>query len=413
MASLSRRAQSSLLAAVLLLWTACRTAAPTATAFLPDPLSAPIAGTPLTEAQLKFARAAMTAAAKGDLARMRKRLAKLPAAHPVRELIELEARYTRGEAVAEPAVELAGSAKSYAAAWSLATLALRREGRDEEALGTARRAFELRRDDDTLRAVSTLEGELVARGVAEAGALLGRGEAAAAFSRAHRVLELVPTAGEARMIAVRAALASGQTPRAVELLPAIPDTPAGIEVKGRVAEALGQWELAAQLYETLPEDHPGRCELLLEAREQWRLSLAPPHLDRALKEPALTRRGLAAILVWEVPELAEKAAGPVPVFEDVVGLAEGRDIVVAVRAGVLVGDSIARRFGPKRLITDREFLACLNRLADVLGAAPSRWCGGQEVGGECLARPATLDGRTVAELVRSVAGQEGSQCTRP
>jgi hypothetical protein len=397
----------------LLLWTACRTAAPIAPSSLPDPLAAPVAGAPLTEAQSEAARAAMMAAAKGDLARMRKRLAKLPATHPVRELIELEARYARGEAVAEPALGLAGSADGYAAAWSLATLALRREGRDEEALGAARRALELRRDDPNLDAVSTLEGELVARGVDEASGLLGRGEPAAAFSRAHHVLELVPTAGEARLLAVRAALASGQTPRAVELLPAVPDTPAGLEVKGRVAEALGQWELAAQLFAALPEDHPGRCELLMGAREQWRLSLAPPHLDRALKEPSVTRRGLAAILVWEVPRLAERAAGPVPVFEDVVGLAEGRDIVVAVRAGVLVGDSIARRFGPKRVVTDRELLVGLNRLADVLGAASPRWCGAQEGDGECLARPATLDGRTVAELIRSVAGQEGSPCTRP
>ena len=387
--------------------------APTASLSLPDPLAPPLAGAPLTAKQEEAARAAAPLAARGDLARMRKRLAGLPAAHPVRALIELEARYARGEAVAEPALALARSADVYSAAWSLATLALRHEGRDEEALGAARRALGLRRDAPNLDAVTTLENELVARGVNEAGGLLRRGEAGAAFARAHRVLELVPTAGEARMIAVRAALASGQTARAAELLPAVPDTPAGLEVKGRVAEALGQWELAAQLYDALPEDHPGRCELLAGAREQARLALAPPHLDRALKEAALTRRGLAAILVWEVPGLAEKAAGPVPVFEDVVGLAEGRDIVVAVRAGVLVGDSIARRFGPKRLVTERELLACLDRLAGVLGVAAPGWCGAQKAAGECLARPATLEGRTVAELVHSVAGQEGSPCIRP
>ena len=113
-----------------------------------------------------------------------------------------------------------------------------------------------------------------------------------------------------------------------------------------------------------------------------------------------------------MPGLEELAAGPVPVFEDVVGLPEGRDIVIAARTGVLVGDSIARRFGPRRPVTERELLACLGRLAEKLGAAAPRWCSGEGAEGECLARPATLDGKTAAELIRSIAGREGSPCIR-
>jgi hypothetical protein len=339
-------------------------------------------------------------------------VAKLPPAHPVGRLVLLEARYVRGETVSGEALALAEEAGVYAAAWAMATVALRREGRDEEALTAGRRALELRDDAPNREAVAALEAAVAASGVREAAALLGRGEAAPAFARAHRVLELVPGSDEARILAARAALASGRTERAVELLPALPDTPAGLEVKGRVAESLGQWELAAELYERLPAEHPGRCELVAGAREQWRLSLAPPHLARALAEAAVTRRGLAAIVAWEVPSLAAKAAGPVPVFEDVVDLPEGRDIVVGVRAGVLVGDSIARRFGPRRAVTERELIACLSRLAQATGSAAPRWCDGTPGDGECLARPATLDGMTVAGLVRAVAGLEDRPCSR-
>ena len=411
MARVSRRAPSSLLAAALLLAAACRTTTLPAPAALPDPLGAPVAGPQLTAAQTEAARAAAGLAARGDLERARTRLAKLPAAHPERQLIELEARLVRGEPIADAAAALAASADGYAAAWSLATTALGRAGRIEEALVTARRALDLRRDAANLEAAARLESEVTARGVSEAARLLAAGDTAAAFARAHRTLELVPGAAEARLVAVRAALAAGETAKAVELLPALPDTPAGIELKGRVAEAIGQWELAVQLYESLPEEYAGRCALLVEARERVRLSLAPPHLARALAEPALSRRGLAAILAWEVPALAEKATGPVPVFEDVVGTAEARDIVVAVRSGVLTGDSIARRFGPKRTVTERELVAALGRLADRLGVPPPRWCAGADGEPGCLPRPATIDGEAAAALVRSLAGEGEGPCT--
>jgi hypothetical protein len=323
----------------------------------------------------------------------------------------LEARWVRGEAVAGDALALAESASGYAAAWELAATALEREGRAEDALAAGRRLVAVRGDAGSSRLAARLEAAVAEGGTREAAGLLGRGDAPAAFARALRVLELVPGADEARIVAARAALASGQTARAVELLPALPDTPTGLEVKGRVAEAVRQWDLAAQLYERLPETYPGRCDLLAGAREQGRLALAPPHVVRALAEGAVTRRGLAAILAWEVPELAGKASGPVPVFEDVVDLPEGRDIVIAVRAGVLTGDSIARRFGPRRAVAERDLLACLGRLAAVAGTPPPAWCGPDAAGGECLVRPATLDGSTVAALVRAVAGLEAKPCT--
>ncbi len=379
---------------------------------LPDPFAPPTAGDPLTASQRKAAGAAWAAAGRGDSQAAAKQLAKLPATHPIRELIQLEARFAKGETVGAASLDLATRSPGYAAAWALTAQAAGREGRKEDALAAARQALTLRSDEPNQRLVAALEREVVANGVEEASTLLARGDAPAAFVRARRVLEIVPGADEARLVAIRSALAAGQTANAAELIPALPDTPKALEVKGKVAEALGQWDLAVDFYGQLPVDFPGRCDLLDGARERSRLSLAPPQVSRALAATEVTRRQLAALLVWEAPFLAGKATGSVPVFEDVIGIAEGRDIVVAVRSGVMTGDAIARRFGPNRTVPLRELQACLDRLSHVAARPAPRWCGDGAAVDGCVAQPATLDGKTVAALVRSVAGQEENPCSR-
>ncbi len=69
-----------------------------------------------------------------------------------------------------------------------------------------------------------------------------------------------PSAG--RFLAVRALLALHDTRGAAELVPGLPDTAEGLELKGNVAQALGQWDLALEFYNRLPADAPRRCELI-------------------------------------------------------------------------------------------------------------------------------------------------------
>ena len=166
----------------------------------------------------------------------------------------------------------------------------------------------------------------------------------------------------------------GDAKSAAMLVPALPDTEEGIELKGQVAERLGQWDLAVDLYGRLPSSNPRRCELLRTAREQWRLVNAPPYLTRALGAKVLPRKGLAAILVWKAPELASQATGPASVFEDIVNLNERRDIITVVRSGVMAGDPVTRRFGAEHSVTPRELQAVLGRLATALGRRPLTWC---------------------------------------
>lgn len=389
----------------------CRTAMPPAPHRVPDPLELPKGVAPLSEAAAVAARATLVAAERHDQATAAEKLKALPAGHPVTALVRLEVSFLAGQGVSESAWSFAETAPPWEAAWLLASLSAERDGQLIKALEAARRAAALAPQGRGSERARELEAQVVSTTVNAARDSLARGEAAVALRQAAAVLEFVPDAPGLRSLAVSAALATGDPGQAAMLVTALPDNAQGLELKGKVAEALGQWELAAELYGRLPAGAPGRCELIAGAQRHLRLANAPPYVSMALSSPVLNRRGLAAILMWEVPDLAAKAAGGVPVFEDVVNSAERTDIVTLVRAGVLTGDTVARRFSPSRPVAARELAATLERLAGVLGRRAPTWCetpvGGS--GHDCLVLPLTPGGAETAELVRRVA-VEGGEC---
>jgi len=132
-------------------------------------------------------------------------------------------------------------------------------------------------------------------------------------------------------------------------------------------------------------------------------------LRRALKTETVSRRDVAALLVWEVPVLAEHVRGPVPVLDDAVGLPEVGEILVAVRSGMMEADLISRLFRPDQQVFGEALGEILVRLAMVLGVPEPVWCGS---GGEgaCLALPDIPSGDEVVALVRLVAGNEAALC---
>ncbi len=378
---------------------------------MPDPTRPPLAGPALTPAQLEAARTAVADGEGGLASKAEERLRLLPAGHPVRELAGLELRFLRGEAVLAPAQALAGENPGYGSAWGLVVLAARREGDERAALAAARTAEGLQPGAGWGRVAADVESALVSRLVAEGDALLRSGDAGGALARAREALQSAPDAVDGRFLAVRALLALRDTRGAAELVPGLPDSEEGLELKGNVARALGQWDLALEFYNRLPAANPHRCELIAAARRGLRLSDAPPYLTLALTSRPLRRSGLAAIIAWEVPTLAGAAVGAVPVFEDVVQLPERRDIVTVARAGVIPGDPVARRFGPNRLVAPRELAATLDRLATALRRPAPRWCGAAGERG-CMQLPPAVDGETAAALVREVAGEGGNPCAQ-
>jgi hypothetical protein len=388
---------------------ACRTAAPPVIERSPDPTAPPLVGVPLDQTQLVNARSAVAAAERGDWAGAERFLTKLPPSHPVTTLTRLEVRFLHGDDVAVAVRSFAEEAGDYGSAWALAAMAATRAGDLEGSVSAARRVALLQPDPRWDKLITEGEQALLAAAMREASNLLAAGDAAGALAKARGILEHSPGLTAARLLAVRAALAAGEPRTAAALVPALGNDPEATELKGRVAEALGQWEMAASLYASLPDGHPGRCDLLEGARDQLRYRDAPPYLTRAIAAETVTRKGLAAILAWEAPALAQRAGGSVPVFEDIVQIAERIDIVTVARAGVIPGDQVARRFYPERHVQARELRLVLERLAEALERPAPRWCEGEAAEG-CVAVPLEPSGRNAAELVRTVAGFGGERC---
>jgi tetratricopeptide (TPR) repeat protein len=405
-----RKASSSLLAALALALASCRTTAPPPVTRVPDPAAPPLVGGALPAGQADAARAAVGEAERGNFAASERYLAEIPQGQPVRTLAALEVRYLRGEKVAQQALELAAREPGYGSAWGFAAEAARREGDLRHALDAARSAARLQPDAGWTRVAEEIERAWVESTLDRGSELLRQGDASQALERAHEVLGVDAEAAGARLLAVRALLALHDSRGAAELVPGLPDTPEGLELKGAVAEARGQLDLAVELYSRLPASDARRCELLAAARRRWRLANAPPYLTKALAARSLDRRGLAAIVAFEVPAVAHRASGPVPVFEDVVQLPERGDIVAVARAGVITGDPVTHRFGPDRTVSPDELAGALDRLAAVLGRPKPEWCNGETRG--CLKMPVAVNGSSAAALVLDIAGGGGEPCAQ-
>jgi len=369
-----------------------------------------VVGGPLTPGQEDEVRLAVAEAERGNAGAAESHLGQVPGAHPARKLAALEIRYLQGEKVGAEALTFAGSVPGYGSAWGFAAQAERRDGELRPALEAARRAAALQPGEGWGQMAGELQHALVARDLEQARALLGGGDAARALALAREVLAVDAGAVDARLVAVRALLALHDTRGAAAMVPGLPDSPEGLELKGGVAEALGQFDLAVDLYTRLPKSDPRRCGLLVAARRRWRLANAPPYLNTALASSPLRRKGLAAIVAFEAPAVASHAAEAVPVFEDVVELPERGDIVTVARAGIISGDPVTRRFGPERPVSPRELARTLDRLAAALGAPRPKWCDGGDRG--CLTLPEVVDGRAAAALVEGVAGGGGEPCAQ-
>jgi tetratricopeptide (TPR) repeat protein len=396
----------------MVLLAACRTVTPPAPSRVPDPTQPPLPGAALTAEALTAARAAVAAAERGDARAAERALRQLPAGHPVARLVGLELRHLQGQEVASEALALAHAEPGWAAGWMfVAQLAVGRGDAATE-LVAARQLATLQPQGPWRGRVRSLEKGQLDGLLEEGAALLAAGDGAAALRSARAALELAPSSGAARALAVRGALAAGDTEAAVFYLPALPDDAEGLQLKGQVAEALGQWELALQLYERLPAKHPGRCELIEGARAQLRLANAPPYLGAALHAPTLARRSLAAILAWQAPTLARNEGnGPVVVFEDIVDLPERADIAAVVRTGLMRGDAVARRFYPDRPVGRDELAGVLERLAQASGRRAPLWCG-KTVTPECQVLPDAVTGAVAAELAAAIAAEGGGPCKR-
>lgn len=362
---------------------------------LPDPLAGKVPGGELTKSQRHVANAVVALAEAGRFAEAKAKLASLPEGHPVRELLQREVEYLAGEGpLWNEVAGLTEKYPNYQGAWELAVLVGEREGRWREAAAAASVLAKLVPHGPWAKRSETLRARFQAETEAQVKKLLQQGQFRPALAAAKALLVEFPESRSTRELAVRAALFAGEVEDAKLLVLPLPEEGAGLELKAEVAAAEQNWELAANLLRRLPPSYPGRCEKLSQAEEKARWLAASPRVRKASESERLTRAQLATLLIFYFPEVAGQTQGKVPLFEDVVGLPEQAEIIAVVRAGLLTGDPLTRRFFPDRPVASSELEAVLNRLAKFLGWGELAICG---EGPGCLSLP---------ENGKSISGRE-------
>jgi tetratricopeptide (TPR) repeat protein len=222
--------------------------------------------------------------------------------------------------------------------------------------------------------------------------------------RAEAALVLLPRDDEVALLAGRIAEARGDLGAALRIYSSIPENPAATEAGIRIAEDRGEWQTAMQLYQSLPDDNPSKASGLRRAKLRWRLSVMPSYVTEALQSIDLTREELAVIVVSLAPRVETLPGGEVPLLSDIMQLPTQREILAAVRMGLVETDRFERLYHPHRQATAHEVRTALDRLGVLLQIDSPRWCGAEP--DPCVAIEEPVAGDRVASIVIEMVARE-------
>ena len=322
---------------------------------------------------------------------------------PGATLLDLQARTLGDPAGAVDGLRaLVEESPGYAAAWLTLSEAAERAGDGATALAAARRGAALWGSPAWRARVTRLEDELIGEPLARGREALEAGDAPGAASLAEEVLEVDPANREARLLRARAALDQDDGATVESVLEPLGDDPEALLLRGRLAERRHRWMEAYRLYEALPPDHPLRESSMDRAKYAWRVSNLPPWVQEALRSPALTRAQLAVVLVSLAPQVEARATGTPPLLSDIVDLPSQREIVTAVRAGLLDADTLEHTFRPGDPAGVESTRLAIDRLCGLLGRTPPSWCDQNPGTGTCVALDDPPTGPQVASLLKTI-----------
>lgn len=337
--------------------------------------------------------------AEGDLAAASVAASEALPTAPARLLSAQVALLASQEEVVETLQALTRDVPDYAAAWATLSVAAERAGREVVAFEAAREAARLWRSGPWSSRFDDLRARWVERRAAEAAQRLPNAPEEA-LDLAERVLRLEPELEQVQLTRAQALIELGEIEQAAEALQGLPDVPEAHLVEGQLAEARGDWLAAMEAYRQLPEDHPERRRLVRSTALRWRMSVLPSYASDALASKALTRVELAVLAISLAPQLAVAPGGRVPVISDIVDLPSQREVITAVRLGILGIDQLERHFAPNRVATRTEVRRAMERIAELLDVSAPSWCGDDPVvGSGCTPLALPLTGRAVAEIM--------------
>jgi tetratricopeptide (TPR) repeat protein len=337
--------------------------------------------------------------ANGDAAAASRRARKAgdsPAARLLRTQITLVA------ATDDPLDELEALTRDlpkYAAAWLTLSVAAERGGAEALALEAARRGAELWPNELWTGHAQELSQRLVEQRFARAAEMLDGGDIERSLELIRIGLSLAPDHRQGKLLAAHALLADGQVEDAEMVLATLGGDPDALFLAGLIAEDRHDWQTAMDLFASLPADMPDRDAALERVQRRWRLVHLPPHIQRALSSPRLTRGQLAALMTGLAPQLDSIDGGSVPVLPDIVDDASQREILTAVRLQLIDVDPLERRFHPDREADPHEVRQAVDGLCHLLGVPAPVWCEPDMLSSSCTALPDPLTGESVAELL--------------
>lgn len=294
---------------------------------------------------------------------------------------------------------IVGRHPDYAAAVLTLSLALERIDDEQASLATARRGAVLWGARRWRQRVTDLEDRWIGQRLATGREALSAGDDAHARALAAEVLKVEPDSREAHLLDAKALMAAGSLDQAKQELDSLGKDPEAIVLRGRIAELKDDWTAAMSLYESLPPLDPKRAALLSRARRRWRLANMAPYVQEAIDSPALTRAQLAVLLVALAPQVESTSASASPLLTDIVELPGHREIVVAVRAGLIDTDEIEHRFFPNREADAATARSAIDRLCKILGDTVPAWCTNSDSAPGCVRLSEPVTGRQVADLL--------------
>jgi len=372
---------------------------------LPGPLEGP--GHPeLTRRNAKRIAKAVDRLEAGDLEAAGKAAAKAGDS-AARRLLELQIEMAAAEPPVQELERLCAGNPTYAAAWVTLAEAASRSGDQASALASARRSAELWPQSPWAPRAGELERSLFGDRIAQARSQAAEGQTGAALESVESALALAPSDRDALLIKAELLAELGRVDDAEGVLRGMGDDPEALTRRARLAEDRSDLAAAMALWSAVPAGSAGRDEALQRVQLEWRRQNLPGHVQAALADDDLDRAGLAAVIVGLVPEAHAIGGGQVPLLSDIVNLDAQREILTAVRIGLMHADRLEHRFYPRRKVEPGEARAAIDKLCSLLDRQPPPWCAqGAPETSDCAVLASPVSGRAVAAVVLRMAPGE-------